>query len=201
MAEPKTRRERIGLHSLKPNPGSRKPRKRVGRGEGSGTGKTAGPRPEGLRLARGLEGPRPLRGRPDAAPHAACASCAGRRRRCRCRSSRSGRTRCRSTSRTSRSASTTGADVTLEALREKGFKPGKDVKVKVLAKGEITKALTVHAHAFSRRRAREDRGRGWHRGRRGRRLASLGRRCSRRSSRPSRSRTSGRSSPSRRRSS
>src|SRR5437762_13694062 len=34
--------ERIGLHNLKPAPGSRRPRKRVGRGEGSGTGKTAG---------------------------------------------------------------------------------------------------------------------------------------------------------------
>ena len=30
----------IGLHSLRPAPGSRRPRKRVGRGEGSGTGKT-----------------------------------------------------------------------------------------------------------------------------------------------------------------
>ena len=56
--------------------------------------------------------------------------------------------------------------MTLEALREKGFKPGKDVKVKVLAKGELTKKLTVHAHAFSALRAREDRGRGRHRGRR-----------------------------------
>src|SRR6187551_4109263 len=34
--------ERIGLHNLKPNPGSRKPRKRVGRGHGSGLGKTSG---------------------------------------------------------------------------------------------------------------------------------------------------------------
>src|ERR671927_595288 len=32
----------LGLHSLSPAPGSRKARKRVGRGEGSGTGKTAG---------------------------------------------------------------------------------------------------------------------------------------------------------------
>src|SRR6478752_6631419 len=32
----------IGLHSLKPAPGSRTARKRVGRGEGSGLGKTAG---------------------------------------------------------------------------------------------------------------------------------------------------------------
>src|SRR5258708_5792319 len=34
--------ERIGLHNLQPAPGSRKARKRVGRGEGSGTGKTSG---------------------------------------------------------------------------------------------------------------------------------------------------------------
>ena len=32
----------IGLHTLKPAPGSRKARKRVGRGHGSGTGKTSG---------------------------------------------------------------------------------------------------------------------------------------------------------------
>ena len=32
----------IGLHTLSPAPGSRKPRKRVGRGEGSGLGKTSG---------------------------------------------------------------------------------------------------------------------------------------------------------------
>src|SRR5919106_6914399 len=34
--------EQIGLHNLKPKPGSRRPRKRVGRGEGSGLGKTSG---------------------------------------------------------------------------------------------------------------------------------------------------------------
>src|ERR671920_960170 len=34
--------ERIGLHSLKPAKGARKERKRVGRGHGSGTGKTSG---------------------------------------------------------------------------------------------------------------------------------------------------------------
>src|ERR1043166_1015763 len=42
MAEAEEREERIGLHTLTPAPGARKPRKRVGRGEGSGTGKTAG---------------------------------------------------------------------------------------------------------------------------------------------------------------
>src|SRR5436305_9757750 len=34
--------ERVGLHNLKPPRGARKPRKRIGRGEGSGTGKTSG---------------------------------------------------------------------------------------------------------------------------------------------------------------
>src|SRR3954454_10889165 len=32
----------FGLHTLSPAPGSRKARKRIGRGEGSGTGKTSG---------------------------------------------------------------------------------------------------------------------------------------------------------------
>ena len=34
--------EIIGLHNLQPAPGSRRPRKRVGRGHGSGHGKTSG---------------------------------------------------------------------------------------------------------------------------------------------------------------
>jgi large subunit ribosomal protein L15 len=42
-----------------------------------------------------------------------------------------------------------GAEVTLEALREHGLGKRKGVPVKVLAKGEISKPLTVHAHAFS----------------------------------------------------
>ena len=34
--------ERVGLHSLKPASGSRRPRKRLGRGKGTGHGKTSG---------------------------------------------------------------------------------------------------------------------------------------------------------------
>src|SRR5882757_7837102 len=41
MAE-RNRAEEIGLHNLKPKPGSKRPRKRIGRGEGSGLGKTSG---------------------------------------------------------------------------------------------------------------------------------------------------------------
>jgi large subunit ribosomal protein L15 len=42
-----------------------------------------------------------------------------------------------------------GAEVTLESLRAHGLANRKDVPVKILAKGELSKALTVHAHAFS----------------------------------------------------
>jgi large subunit ribosomal protein L15 len=42
-----------------------------------------------------------------------------------------------------------GAGVTLEAMQAKGLATRKEVPVKVLAKGELTKPLTVHAHAFS----------------------------------------------------
>jgi large subunit ribosomal protein L15 len=47
----------IGLHTLKPHPRSRHRKKRVGRGPGSGTGKTSGRGHKG-QLARG-PGPRP----------------------------------------------------------------------------------------------------------------------------------------------
>src|SRR3954451_9595528 len=36
------RKDQVGLHSLKPVPGSRRPRKRLGRGKGNGHGKTSG---------------------------------------------------------------------------------------------------------------------------------------------------------------
>jgi large subunit ribosomal protein L15 len=42
-----------------------------------------------------------------------------------------------------------GDEVTLEALKAKGLGTRRDVPVKILAKGELTKKLTVHAHAFS----------------------------------------------------
>ena len=42
-----------------------------------------------------------------------------------------------------------GTVVTLELLREKGLVPNSAQKVKVLARGEIGKGLTVRAHKFS----------------------------------------------------
>ena len=48
--------EAIGLHTLKPAPGSRKSRKRVGRGHGSGMGKTSGRGHKGAGQRRGFGG-------------------------------------------------------------------------------------------------------------------------------------------------
>jgi len=42
-----------------------------------------------------------------------------------------------------------GAEVTIELLQANGLGTRKDVPIKILAKGELSKALTVHAHAFS----------------------------------------------------
>src|SRR4051795_9917395 len=138
--------ERVGLHSLKPAKGSRKAPKRVGRGNGSGTGTTAGrgtkgygarsgskvrPRFEGgqnpihMRM-RKLRGPHMKKSMPfePFRTHTQPVNIAALNERF-----------------------DAGAEVTLEALRGKGLATRKGVPVKVLAKGELNKALTVHAHA------------------------------------------------------
>ena len=43
-----------------------------------------------------------------------------------------------------------GASVDLEALRAAGLGQARDVPVKILGRGELTKKLTVHAHKFSK---------------------------------------------------
>jgi large subunit ribosomal protein L15 len=42
-----------------------------------------------------------------------------------------------------------GAEVTPDSLKAAGLATRRDVPVKVLGRGDISKALTVHAHAFS----------------------------------------------------
>jgi large subunit ribosomal protein L15 len=139
---------RIGLHSLKPAPGSRKPRKRVGRGEGSGTGKTSGRGQKGYgsragskdrSLAEGGQVPIHMRMRKLRGPHMKKSM-----------PFENFRTHTQAVNIADLEARfESGADVTLDALREKGLGTRKGIPVKILAKGEITKPLTVHAHAFS----------------------------------------------------
>jgi large subunit ribosomal protein L15 len=140
--------ERIGLHNLKPAPGSRKDRKRVGRGEGSGTGKTAGRGQKGWgsrsgakRRARfeGGQNPIHMRMRKLRGPHM--------------RKSmpfEPFRTHTQPVNlRDLEARFDSGEAATLDALRDKRLATRKGVPVKILAKGELTKPLTVHAHAFS----------------------------------------------------
>src|SRR5437763_1695539 len=135
--------QRIGLHTLKPAPGSRKPRKRVGRGEGSGYGKTSGRGQKGYGSRSGakdrarFEGgqmPIHMRMRKLRGPHMKKSM-----------PFEPFRTHTQAVNlRDLEARFDSGADVTLEALKAKGLGQRKDIPVKVLAKGEITKPLTVH---------------------------------------------------------
>jgi large subunit ribosomal protein L15 len=141
--------ERIGLHNLKPAPGSRRPRKRVGRGEGSGTGKTAGRGQKGWGARSGAkrrhrfeggQNPIHMRMRKLRGPHMKKSM-----------PFEPFRTYTQPVNLADLEARfQDGEAVTLEALGAKGLATRKNVPVKILAKGQVTKALTVHAHGFSR---------------------------------------------------
>ena len=142
-----SRTEEIGLHNLKPKPGSKKPRKRIGRGEGSGLGKTSGRghKGAGARSGRkrkaGYEGgqnPIHMRMRKLRGPHKKQSMPFERFR-----------TKTQAVNLSDlEERFDSGAEVTLESLKEKGLAKRKD-PVKILARGEIKKKLEVHAHAFS----------------------------------------------------
>jgi large subunit ribosomal protein L15 len=141
--------ERIGLHSLKPAPGSRKERKRIGRGEGSGTGKTSGRGHKGAGARSGskrrvsFEGgqnPIHMRMRKLRGPHM--------------RKSmpfEKFRTHTQPVNlRDLEARFDSGAEVSPESLREAGLATRRAVPVKVLGQGDLSKPLTVHAHGFSK---------------------------------------------------
>jgi large subunit ribosomal protein L15 len=140
--------ERIGLHNLKPAPGSRRPRKRVGRGEGSGTGKTAGRGQKGWGSRSGAkrrvrfeggQNPIHMRMRKLRGPHMKKSM-----------PFEPFRTATQPVNLADLEARfDAGAQVTLEALHANGLATKKGVPVKILAKGELSKPLTVTAHGFS----------------------------------------------------
>jgi large subunit ribosomal protein L15 len=130
----------MDLSNLKPAERSRFEKKRVGRGQGSGNGKTAGrghkgaQSRSGFKFKRGFEGGQmplhrrvPKRGfhNPFRVEYAVV------------------------NLDTLGLKFDAGAVVTPELLREHGLVAGGDRKVKVLARGEVGKALTVRAHKFS----------------------------------------------------
>ena len=141
--------ERIGLHNLSPTPGSTKERKRVGRGQGSGTGKTSGRGQKGQKARSGshmmragfIGGQMPLhmqvpklRG-----AHSKDAMPVG-----------PFRTFTHGVNVSSLAARfEAGAEVTPEALLAARVLRTLRHPVKILGDGEISVALTVHAHRFS----------------------------------------------------
>jgi large subunit ribosomal protein L15 len=146
-AKETSRSEEIGLHNLKPKPGSKKPRKRIGRGEGSGLGKTSGRghKGAGSRSGRkrkaGYEGgqnPIHMRMRKLRGPH--------KKQSMPFENFRTSTQPVNLADLEERFDS--GAEVTPASLKEKGLATRKD-PVKVLARGEIKKKLDVHAHGFS----------------------------------------------------
>ena len=138
----------IGLHNLKPAKGSTHRRKRVGRGEGSGVGKTSGRGQKGAGSRSGsktrvnFEGgqnPIHMRMRKLRGPHMKKSM-----------PFEKFRTRTQPVNlRDLEARFDKGAEVTPDSLREHGLAARKDVPVKILGQGDISKALTVHAHAFS----------------------------------------------------
>ncbi len=139
---------RIGLHNLKPAKGSTHRRKRVGRGEGSGSGKTSGRGHKGAgarsggKDRSGFEGgqnPIHMRMRKLRGPHMKKSM-----------PFEKFRTKTQPVNLEDLEARfEAGAEVTPSSLKAAGLATRAGIKVKVLGQGELTKPLTVHAHAFS----------------------------------------------------
>lgn len=140
-------KQKVGLHTLKPAPGSRRSRKRVGRGRGSGYGKTSGRGHKGAGARSGnkrktaYEGgqnPVHMRMRKLRGPHKKMSMPFERFR-----------TRTQPVNLSDLDDRfKSGDEVTPESLRSAGLAKRRH-PVKVLARGELSKKLTVKVHAFS----------------------------------------------------
>jgi len=139
--------EDIGLHSVRPKPGARKARRRIGRGEGSGTGKTSGRGHKGAgarsgnKRKVGYEGgqnPIHMRMRKLRGPHRKMSM-----------PFEQFRTHTQPVNVSDLDARfKAGDEVSPETLRSAGLAKRKH-PVKILGRGEISTKLTVRAHAFS----------------------------------------------------
>jgi large subunit ribosomal protein L15 len=130
----------MSLNNLRPPKGAKHPKKRLGRGMGSGHGKTASRGTKGaqsrsgFRFKRGFEGGQtpihrrlPKRGfhNPFRVEYAVV------------------------NLDTLAEVFEAGSAVTPDVLRERGLVRVSNVPIKVLGRGDVTKALTVRAHKFS----------------------------------------------------
>jgi large subunit ribosomal protein L15 len=139
---------KIGLHSLAPPRGARRPRKRIGRGEGSGYGKTSGRGQKGAgsrsgnKRKAGYEGgqiPLHMRMRKLRGPHMKKSM-----------PFEPFRTHSQPVNLADLNRFEDGSEVTPDVLRARGVATRKRVPVKILGRGDLErKNLVVSAHAFS----------------------------------------------------
>lgn len=129
----------MDLSNLRPAPGSKKKRKRVGRGDGSGHGKTScrGHKGQGARTGGGTRpgfegGQMPLKRRiPKRGFHNPF------------------KTRSAIVNLGQLEIFASGSEVTPELLLERGLVRGKEERIKILGDGPLSKPLVVKAHGFS----------------------------------------------------
>ena len=146
MADEK-KTDQVGLHSLKPAPGSRRPRKRLGRGPGTGHGKTSGRGHKGAGARSGSKRKTAYEGGQNPI-HMRMRKLRGPNKKMSMPFEKF-RTRTQPVNLSDLDARFKANDeVTPESLRQAGLAKRRD-PVKILARGDISKKLTVKAHAFS----------------------------------------------------
>ncbi len=127
------------LNELKPNPGSTKTKKRVGRGPGSGTGKTAGRGHNGQKSRAGYSRKRGFEG--------------GQmplQRRVPKRGFKNPFRKEYVVFNVSMFEEREITEITIEDYRKLGLAKKLLDGVKILGEGELTRAITIHAHKFSK---------------------------------------------------
>ena len=130
-------REKIGLHNLSPSPGSRRDRKRLGRGPGSGTGKTAGKGHKGIKARAGHHGPG------GGKPHFEGGQMPFTRRIPKRGFTNPFRVESQVVDLDELSRLSADAEVTTESLVAAGLIAARKGPAKILANGEISRAVTV----------------------------------------------------------
>lgn len=129
------------LHSLSPNPGATKKPKRVGRGRGSGTGKTSG---------RGMKGQKARTGSHGATPGFEGGQMPMIKRLPKRGFKNPFRVEAHAINLNLLAERFEAGEVNLDMLRTAGLVPKDARLVKVLGNGELSKALNVKAHGFSK---------------------------------------------------
>jgi large subunit ribosomal protein L15 len=138
------------LHELKPAEGSHRARKRVGRGAGSGTGKTSGRGQKGQKSRSGSHNMRPGFEGGQMPLYMRLGKLRGPNHK---KSMPMGPFRTHTTAINVRDLARfdAGVEVTPELLKAAGVIKHLRHPVKILGTGELDKKLTVHAHKFSKR--------------------------------------------------